>query len=195
MTASKNITNPVGMGGGQRKGLSRTERQNNGPHRNLHRKSAADHTAARPNSYARCARRQPQPRTRGRRATTPHRTDSPLPLERRTTQDRRFPQLRGEQTGQGLHLQGVRGRPGPLRRAVAEAVVQAREETQGLRASLTSVRQLIESVNDTLKGRLALEQHGGPTFEGVAVRVAPRILAPPRRSGTTTRPDSRSYDP
>lgn len=40
------------------------------------------------------------------------------------------------------------------------------------------MRQLIESVNDTLKGRLALEQHGGPTFEGVAVRVAPRILAP-----------------
>ena len=42
---------------------------------------------------------------------------------------------------------------------------------------LKSVRQLIESVNDTLKGQLDLEQHGGRTFEGVAVRVAQRILA------------------
>ncbi|MFE0382234.1 DUF6243 family protein, partial [Streptomyces inhibens] len=33
MTVSKNINNPVGMGGGQRKKLSRAERQNNGPHR------------------------------------------------------------------------------------------------------------------------------------------------------------------
>ena len=36
---------------------------------------------------------------------------------------------------------------------------------------------LIESVNDTLEGRLGLEQHGGRTFEGVAVRVTRRILA------------------
>jgi Transposase DDE domain len=42
---------------------------------------------------------------------------------------------------------------------------------------LKPVRQLIESVNDTLKGQLDLEQHGGRTFEGVAVRVAQRILA------------------
>jgi hypothetical protein len=42
---------------------------------------------------------------------------------------------------------------------------------------LKSVRQLIESVNDTLKGQLSLEQHGGRSFEGVAVRVAQRILA------------------
>ncbi|MBU7600815.1 hypothetical protein JGS22_025140 [Streptomyces sp. P38-E01] len=42
---SKNINNPVGMGGGQRKRLSRTERQNNGPHRNLDRQSAADRKA------------------------------------------------------------------------------------------------------------------------------------------------------
>ena len=39
------------------------------------------------------------------------------------------------------------------------------------------VRQLIESVNDTLKGQLDLEQHGGRTFEGVAIRVAQRVLA------------------
>jgi hypothetical protein len=42
---------------------------------------------------------------------------------------------------------------------------------------LKSVRQLIESVNDTLKGQLDLEHHGGRTFEGVAIRVAQRILA------------------
>jgi hypothetical protein len=42
---------------------------------------------------------------------------------------------------------------------------------------LKKVRQLIESVNDTLKGQLDLEQHGGRTFEGVAIRVAQRILA------------------
>ncbi|MFH8485028.1 DUF6243 family protein [Streptomyces longisporoflavus] len=42
---SKNINNPVGMGGGQRKKLSRAERQNNGPHRNLDRQSAADRKA------------------------------------------------------------------------------------------------------------------------------------------------------
>ena len=40
-----------------------------------------------------------------------------------------------------------------------------------------SVRQLIESVNDTLKGQLGLEQHGGRTLEGVAVRIAQRTLA------------------
>ena len=42
---------------------------------------------------------------------------------------------------------------------------------------LKKVRQLIESVNDTLKGQLDLEQHGGRTAEGVAVRVAQRMLA------------------
>lgn len=40
-----------------------------------------------------------------------------------------------------------------------------------------AVRQLIESVNDTLKGQLDLEQHGGRTFAGVAVRIAQRLLA------------------
>jgi hypothetical protein len=42
---------------------------------------------------------------------------------------------------------------------------------------LKPIRQLIESVNDTLKGQLDLESHGGRTFEGVAIRVAQRILA------------------
>ncbi|MFJ6460278.1 DUF6243 family protein [Streptomyces sp. NPDC091387] len=45
MTVSKNINNPIGMGGGQRKRQSRAERQNNGPHRNLDRQGAADQKA------------------------------------------------------------------------------------------------------------------------------------------------------
>ncbi|MCX5073765.1 DUF6243 family protein [Streptomyces sp. NPDC060334] len=45
MTVSKNINNPVGQGGGQRKRQSRAERQNNGPHRNLDRQGAADQKA------------------------------------------------------------------------------------------------------------------------------------------------------
>ncbi|MFF8840420.1 DUF6243 family protein [Streptomyces sp. NPDC015130] len=45
MPDSKNINNPVGQGGGQRKRQSRAERQNNGPHRNLDRRSAADKKA------------------------------------------------------------------------------------------------------------------------------------------------------
>lgn len=42
---------------------------------------------------------------------------------------------------------------------------------------LKKVRQLIESVNDTLKGQLDLEDHGGRSFRGVAIRVAQRVLA------------------
>ncbi|MEU7895126.1 hypothetical protein AB0B45_19980 [Nonomuraea sp. NPDC049152] len=38
-------------------------------------------------------------------------------------------------------------------------------------------RQLIESVNDTLKGRLDLELHGGRSPEGVGARIAQRISA------------------
>lgn len=42
---------------------------------------------------------------------------------------------------------------------------------------LKPVRQLIESVNDTLKGQLDLELHGGRTIDGVSVRIAQRLLA------------------
>jgi hypothetical protein len=42
---------------------------------------------------------------------------------------------------------------------------------------LKPVRQLIESVNDTLKGQLDLELHGGRTIDGVTARVAQRLLA------------------
>jgi hypothetical protein len=39
------------------------------------------------------------------------------------------------------------------------------------------LRQIIESVNDTFKGQLDLERHGGHTQAGVTVRILQRILA------------------
>ena len=42
---------------------------------------------------------------------------------------------------------------------------------------LKPIRQLIESVNDTLKGQLDLELHGGRTAAGVGARIAQRLLA------------------
>jgi hypothetical protein len=39
------------------------------------------------------------------------------------------------------------------------------------------LRQTIESINDTFKGQLDLEQHGGHTIAGVIVRVWQRVLA------------------
>ena len=39
------------------------------------------------------------------------------------------------------------------------------------------IRQWIESVNDTLKGQLGLERHGGRTTAGIYARVAQRLLA------------------
>jgi hypothetical protein len=42
---------------------------------------------------------------------------------------------------------------------------------------LKPLRQIIKSVNETLKGQLDLEAHGGRTPTGVTVRVLQRILA------------------
>ncbi|MFJ8213205.1 IS982 family transposase [Streptomyces sp. NPDC096033] len=42
---------------------------------------------------------------------------------------------------------------------------------------LKPIRQLIESVNDTLKGQLDLERHGARTSAGVLARVGQRVLA------------------
>jgi hypothetical protein len=39
------------------------------------------------------------------------------------------------------------------------------------------LRQVIESVNETLKGQLDLERHGGRTVDGVTIRILQRILA------------------
>jgi hypothetical protein len=43
------------------------------------------------------------------------------------------------------------------------------------------LRQVIEPVNDTFKGQLDLERHGGHTPGEVTVRVLQRLLAPDRR--------------
>jgi hypothetical protein len=43
--------------------------------------------------------------------------------------------------------------------------------------SLPQVRQWVESVIDTLKGQLGLEQHGGRSLAGVHARVGLRLLA------------------
>jgi hypothetical protein len=51
------------------------------------------------------------------------------------------------------------------------------------------LRQVIESVNETFKGQLDLEQHRGRTPHGVITRVMQRILALTAGSGTTTTPD------
>jgi len=50
---------------------------------------------------------------------------------------------------------------------------QARSGSQFFRP----LRQIIESINDTLKGQLDLEGHGGHTMAGVCARIAQRILA------------------
>lgn len=39
------------------------------------------------------------------------------------------------------------------------------------------LRQIIESINDTLKGQLDLERHGGRTIAGVCARIGQRLLA------------------
>jgi hypothetical protein len=43
--------------------------------------------------------------------------------------------------------------------------------------SIGWIRQWIESVNDTLKGQLGLERHGGRTSDGLYARIAQRLLA------------------
>ncbi|GAB2798621.1 hypothetical protein GCM10027091_32960 [Streptomyces daliensis] len=65
----------------------------------------------------------------------------------------------------------------PFRGAELPRPLFKREKKRKGESLLKSVRHLIESVNDTLKGQLDLEQHGGRTFEGVAVRVTQHILA------------------
>ena len=42
---------------------------------------------------------------------------------------------------------------------------------------LKPLRQIIESINDTFKGQLDLERHGGKTPTGVCARIAQRVLA------------------
>jgi hypothetical protein len=72
---------------------------------------------------------------------------------------------------------------GPFERELAGQRIELlgpsrkREEQCLGEPALKKVRQLIESVNDTLEGQLDLEEHGGQSVEGVAIRVAQRVLA------------------
>ena len=61
--------------------------------------------------------------------------------------------------------------------------------------SLGQIRQWIESVNQTLKAQLSLEDHGGRTPTGVFTRVAQRLAALAAgiwHNGTTDTPTNRS---
>ena len=51
------------------------------------------------------------------------------------------------------------------------------EPTRPGRRYLKAFRQIIESVNQTLKAQLDLERHGGRTRSGVAARILQRLLA------------------
>ena len=123
----------------------------------LHPGRAADHLGAgRPEARRTPgADRRPRPR--------PH-TDQRPP---RTADHRR----------QGLRLR--RARPPTWPTAASRCC--ARPTATGPHAPtehlLKPIRQLIESVNDTLKGQLDLELHGGRSIDGVAARVAQRLLA------------------
>ena len=84
----------------------------------------------------------------------------------------------------GILLISDKGFPSkPFERLLAEQGIEPlrpsrKQEKAGYgEPMLKKVRQLIESVNDTLKGQLDLEEHGGRTLEGVAVRIAQRLLA------------------
>ena len=74
-----------------------------------------------------------------------------------------------------------------------------KDETYRL-GNLGGVRQWIESVNQTLKGQLDLEHHGGRTLTGVFTRIAQRLLAMTAgiwhnwTTGTTSKRSLTAYD-
>ena len=55
--------------------------------------------------------------------------------------------------------------------------VRKGEATRAGQHLFKPLRQVIESVNQTLKGQLDLERHGGRTGEGILARILARILA------------------
>lgn len=52
-----------------------------------------------------------------------------------------------------------------------------RKDERARFGSLGGLRQTIESVFDTCKGQLSLEQHGAHTMPGLITRIAQRLLA------------------
>jgi hypothetical protein len=64
------------------------------------------------------------------------------------------------------------------------------------RGCLPAFRQIIESVNQTLKARLRLERHGGRSKPGVCCRILQHILALTtviRQNETTNDPDHPTH--
>jgi hypothetical protein len=59
----------------------------------------------------------------------------------------------------------------------AQLIRPDRKDERKRFGALGGIRQWIESINDTLKGQLSLEQHGGHIPEGVWARVCQRVLA------------------
>jgi hypothetical protein len=59
----------------------------------------------------------------------------------------------------------------------AQLIRPDRKDEKPRFGKLGGIRQWIESINDTLKGQLSLEEHGGHIPEGVWTRVCQRVLA------------------
>ncbi len=59
----------------------------------------------------------------------------------------------------------------------AELIRPDRRDEKPRFGKLGGIRQWVESVFDTMKGQLTLEDHGGRTIAGVYSRVAARLLA------------------
>ena len=67
--------------------------------------------------------------------------------------------------------------PLPAASARLPQAAQGRRDEPPRHGPIGGIRQWIASVNDTLKGPLGLERHGGRTSAGIYARVAQRLLA------------------
>lgn len=67
----------------------------------------------------------------------------------------------------------------------AHLIRPERKDEKPRLGKLGRIRQWIESVFDTLKGQLTLEQHGARTLQGVKARADPDSWPSPPESGTT----------
>ena len=74
------------------------------------------------------------------------------------------------------------------------ALIVHRRDEAPRHGSIGWIRQWIESVNDTLKGQLDLERHGGRTTEGIYTRISSGCWLWPPASGTTGPPANPPSD-
>ena len=106
---------------------------------------------------------------------------------------------RGPRSGPGLRILGDKGFAGrEFDQSVSDlgaGLLRPDRRDEPRRLGAVPLRQWIESIFDTLKDQLSLEQHGGRTRAGVFVRVAQRLLALAAASGGTGRPASRQAMP